>query len=233
MSFFPAINYGFWDPWLDPMKVTFDGENRLILINYGVTTIDVQTDIYSAWKRWVGQIDNQKYPQALKVIGGDPIDQTNIITPYYFLTNGWRVRPFEGNHSLTITGIILTDNNQDPLVATLQPWNISITRIVPVKAESVLSGGAAAPTAQQNAQAVWEALLSSMAGATAGGKLKSLENTVLPATYPLSAQDKAEIATEVWNQPTTATYQVNSFGEFVKTWLGTKLLSVSKYLALK
>lgn len=230
---FAHLNYGFWDPWLDPMKVTFDGTNRLILINYGETVIDVQTDIYSAWKRWATQIDNQKFSQALKVIGGDPIDQTNIITPYYFLTNGWRVRPFEGSHSLTITGILLTDNNQDPLVPTLDPWNISITRVVPVKAESVLSGGAAAPTAQQNAQAVWDALLSTMAGATAGGKLKALENTILPPTYPVSAQDKAEIAAEVWNQPTTVTYQANSFGEFFKLWVSTKLLTASKFLALK
>lgn len=233
MSHLAVINYGFWDPWLDPMKVTFDGTNKLILINTGETVLDVQRDIYSAWKRWAEQIDNLKFPPALTVVGGDPIDQTNIITPYYFLVNGWRVRPFEGSHNLTITGIILTDNNQDPLVPTLGRWNISVTRIVPLKAESVLSGGAAAPTAQQNAQAVWDALLTTMAGATAGGKLKSLENTTLPATYPLSEQDKVQIAQETWNQPTTTTYQVNSFGEFFKTWLGTKLLSVSKYLALK
>jgi hypothetical protein len=215
------------------MKVTFDGANKLILINYGETTIDVQTDIYSAWKRWVLQIDNAKFPNALKVIGGDPIDQTNVITPYYFLTNGWRVRPFEGSHSLTITGIILTEDNQDPLVSTLQNWNISVTRIVPVKAESILTGGGTAPTAQENAQAVWEALLATFASNTAAGKLRSLENTVLPSTYPLPAQDKTDIANEVWNQPTTTTYNVNSFGEFFKSWLQNKALTVSKFLALK
>lgn len=228
-----ALNYGFWDPWLDPMKVTFDGVNKLILINYGETLIDIQADLYSAWKRWVAQIDNSKYPQALKVIGGDPIDATNVITPYYFLTNGWRVRPFEGSHSLTITGIILTDDNQDPLVPTLDNWNISVTRIVPVKAESILTGGGAAPTAQENAQAVWEALLATFASNTAAGKLRSLENTILPSTYPISTQDKTDIAVSVWDQPITTTYQVNSFGEFFKLWVGSKLLTVSKFLALK
>ena len=264
-----SVNYGFWDAWLDPIRVTFDGTNKLILINYGENTIDVQRDIFSAWKRWAEQIDNLKFPLALTVVGGDPIDQTNVITPYYFLMNGWRLRPYEGSHSLTITGIILTNDNQDPLVPTLSPWNISVTRIVPIKAESVLSGGGTAPTAEQNAAAVWNALLATYAAQTAGGKLRSLENTVLPMTYPLSDQDKTDITTgvwvkptitpfgvgtmgeklksqqnittqdktdiaiEVWNQPTTATYQVNSFGEFFKVWVGTKLLTISKFLALK
>jgi hypothetical protein len=229
-----SVNYGFWDAWLDPIKVTFDGTNKLILINYGETVIDVQRDIYSAWKRWVEQIDNMKFPQALKVIGGDPIDATNVITPYYFLTNGWRIRPFEGNHKLTITGIILTDDNQDPLVPTVADWNISVTRIVPVKAESiVMPVASSAPTAEENAQAVWNAILAQFGTVgTAGAKLDTIQNTQLPTTYPISPADKQDIATEVWNQPVTTTYQVNSFGEFFKLWMTQKLLTVSKYLAL-
>lgn len=203
--------YGFWDPWLDPMKVTFDGENRLILINEGETEIDVQKDLYSCWKRWTNQIDNMKFPQALKVIGGDPINATNIITPYFFLTNGWRIRPYEGDHRLTLNGIILTDDNQDPLVPTLQAWNISVTRIVPVKSESVLIGSTA-PTASENATAVW--------GSS-------------PTAFPLSGTDKADIAHRVWNQPTDTIYDPGSFGEFFKMWFANKLLTVSKFLALK
>lgn len=194
-----SVNYGFWDAWLDPIKVTFDGTNKLILINYGETVIDVQRDIYSAWKRWVEQIDNLKWDLALTVVGGDPIDQTNVITPYYFLMNGWRIRPYEGSHNLTITGIILTSDNQDPLVPTLASWNISVTRIVPIKAESILTGGGVAPTSEQNAAAVWNSLLATYASNTAAGKLNSLENTVLPLTYPLSNQDKVDISSEVWN----------------------------------
>ena len=169
-----AVNYGFWDPWLDPIKVTFDGENRLILINNGETNIDVQADLYSAWKRWVARDDNFKFAQAFKAIGGDPINETNVITPYFFLTNGWRVRPFEGDHVLTINGILLTDDNQDPLISTERKWNISVTKIVPVKAESI---GVSAPTADENAIAVWNFLQSLVTTPnTMGGKINSLKN---------------------------------------------------------
>jgi hypothetical protein len=228
MSFL-SFNYGFWDQWLDPMKVTFDGENKLIIVNFGETVVDVQMDIYSAWKRWVSQLDNSKFPQALKVIGGDPIDETNIITPYYFLTNGWRIRPFEGHHKLTINGIILTDDNQDPLVATVQHWNISVTRIVPVKSESVLTPVPSnAPTSAENAQAVWTAILAQLAAAgNAAEKLGSLENTQLPASYPISTTDKQDIATEVWEKPISTTVP-GTFGD----WMKNKLITVSKYLSL-
>ena len=49
----------------------------------------------------------------------------------------------------------------------------------------------------------------------------------------LTDQDKTDIAVKVWNQPTTATYNTDSFGEFFKSWISNKLLSVAKFLALK
>jgi hypothetical protein len=42
--------YGYWDYWKLYHKVTFDGARRLILINTGEVLLDVQKDIYSAWK---------------------------------------------------------------------------------------------------------------------------------------------------------------------------------------
>ena len=53
-------NYGFWWEWENPQKVTFDGINKHIIINPGETQIDVQVDLYSAWKEWVHQLEITK-----------------------------------------------------------------------------------------------------------------------------------------------------------------------------
>jgi hypothetical protein len=113
-----TVNYGHWTYWGDynppefvgDQKVTFDGPNRLILINEGQTDIDVTIDIYSAWKNWSLQIDNMKYAQALTPLGGDPITSTNSVGRTYFLENGWRIQPWSSynGYILTITGNLYT-----------------------------------------------------------------------------------------------------------------------------
>lgn len=111
------FNYGewaFWDAYdpangiVGPQKVTFDGPNKLILVNYGETELDVQVDIYSNWKEWVQLYDNSKYPQAFSILGGDPIDDTRSVGITYFLENGWRIKTWEGDHQLVIDGNLYT-----------------------------------------------------------------------------------------------------------------------------
>ena len=53
-----SLHYGFYDFWeYDPERgfygnqsVTFDGPNKLIKVNQGITFLDVDVDIYSNWK---------------------------------------------------------------------------------------------------------------------------------------------------------------------------------------
>lgn len=74
-------------------KVSFDGVNKLINVLSGVTEIDVEPDLYSAWKRWVREegSDNSKYLPAFKTIGGEPTAAGQFSPKYFFLTNGWRL----------------------------------------------------------------------------------------------------------------------------------------------
>jgi hypothetical protein len=37
--------------------VTFDGPNRLIIVNDGETELEAERDIYSAWKRWMFSLE--------------------------------------------------------------------------------------------------------------------------------------------------------------------------------
>ena len=105
-------------------KVTFDGVNKLIIVNPGITELDVKIDIYSDWKEWALLTDNLKFEAALRAVGGDPISDTRNLGATFFLINGWRIRPDETDHRLIISGNIFTDPaGFSPVVATVGDFN--------------------------------------------------------------------------------------------------------------
>lgn len=91
-------------------KVDFDGENKLIIVRYGETVLDVVYDIYFPWKAWVLQGENQKYPQALRYVGGDALVGGKSLAPYFFLMNGWKIKPAEMDHTLYINGNLFVED---------------------------------------------------------------------------------------------------------------------------
>ena len=103
-----------WEEWLQYQKVTFDGINKIIYVNYGVTELNFQIDVYSAWKEWIelSSYNNSKYEQALRTVGGDPINETDgrYLGATFFLVNGWKMQTWEGNHTLNITGNVYVDD---------------------------------------------------------------------------------------------------------------------------
>ena len=119
--------YGGYDYWLLYHKVTFDGVNRLIRINYGETDIDFKIDIYSDWKEWVELRDNSKFLFAITAIGGEAVGGGQFVGSTYFLENGWKIKPWEGDHSLTIVGNYYTRDLTTPFASTDDPWSIYIT----------------------------------------------------------------------------------------------------------
>lgn len=148
--------------------VSFDGSQKLMICNPGTILIDVRL-LYSLWKTWALLDGNLKYAKAFEVVGGEPTSGDNIITPYFFVMNGWKIRPQEANHTLRVEGIILTNDQSDVFVDTLGCWRISVQSILPVYTETVLvnTGGSGLsteehnklmgiPTAQVNANAVWD-----------------------------------------------------------------------------
>jgi len=107
--------YGHWDYWELRHKVTFDGPNRLIIVNEGETEIDIQIEIYSDWKEWARFSDNLKYESALRVVGGDPTP-TGALGATYFLINGWQIQI---DHGVNFTGNVYSDDFPD-VVVTLE-----------------------------------------------------------------------------------------------------------------
>lgn len=123
------------------MAITFDpAARRIVLDSVAVTA----AEIWSRWVEWVAQSDNSKHPVALRQVGGDELGGGLLIPAYYFLLNGWRVRPMEASHLLTITGNLFVDGGGQPVVQTLGAFNVSVQYTVPVQAQAVSTGGAVA-----------------------------------------------------------------------------------------
>ena len=87
---------------------TFDGANKLITVGLNVTAFTT-TELYSDWKDWVLLSDNAKYLPALISIGNEPISASNNSPAFLFLANGWRIAPFDGEHTLIVTGNIAVE----------------------------------------------------------------------------------------------------------------------------
>ena len=118
------------------MALTFNGPQKLI--EFGSTDLIVSsTFIYSRWKEWIKQSDNAKYLVAFTTVGGDPLGNNVFITPYYFLMNGWKIRPYSQNYTLTISENLLTDDNSSPFSFPGGGYSIEVVRQFALKTETV------------------------------------------------------------------------------------------------
>lgn len=120
------------------MPIAFDPATKRIVLDS--TSVSAQT-IYSAWVDWVVVDDNIKYLPAFRSVGGDDLGAGLSIPPYYFLTNGWRIRPMEASQTLTLTGNLFVDGGGDPVVPTLGNFNVLIKSVVPVQAQGISTSG--------------------------------------------------------------------------------------------
>ena len=122
-------------------KVSFNGPQRLIVVGYEVASLDVKTDIYTAWKNWAVQDNNAMYSPAISVIGGDPIGPGLFLGSTYFLENGWKIRSYEASHSLTIVGNLYSRDGSSLFVPTLGNHNVIINTSRSNLVDTVATGG--------------------------------------------------------------------------------------------
>lgn len=132
------------------MAITLDGATkRIVLDSISVTA----AEIWSAWVDW--HATNRSWPLAFRQVGGDDLGSGLSIPPYFFLLNGWRVRPMESSHNLTITGNLFVDGGGVPVVSTLGTYQVNVNYTVPVQAQGIATGGTSGPTSSEIAAAVW------------------------------------------------------------------------------
>lgn len=158
------------------MSVTFDPGNRRIVIDDGVTSVSARS-IYSRWKEWVQT--QPQYEPAFRVVGGDPIGGGLFVASYFFLINGWRVRPYEGNHTLVIDGNLIVDGGGVPVVQTIGNFNVSVQLTVPVQAQGISTSGSTGPTAADIWSHPSRTLTSS--GTGGGATLAEIESSTILA----------------------------------------------------
>jgi len=129
------------------MAITFNASTKIIQLDSA--NVSAAT-IWSRWVDWFCTSDNSKYLPAMEVIGGNQIDGSIYIPSYFYLLDGWRIRPMESNHNLEITGNIIVQGGGDPIVNTVGTYQVNVRFTVPVAAQLIGN----IPTASQNAAAV-------------------------------------------------------------------------------
>lgn len=158
------------------MAYTFDGPNKLIILSLGTTDVDMR-DLYSRYKEWVLVGDNAKYLLALSYIGADPVPGGQLGTTF-FLENGWKIRPFEGDHTLVISGNLYSRDGSDTVINTIGSYNVRVISVISTLVETVVTGGGGGLTAPQVRDAVWNANLSVYGAGTAGERVDSIPDSV-------------------------------------------------------
>lgn len=131
------------------MAIVIDPAALRIVLDSSTVTVRA---IYAAWVDWLTLGDNAKYLPAFRSVGGDDLGGGLLIPPYYFLTNGWRVRPMEASQTLTVEGNLFVDGGGDPIVPTLGTFQVLTKLVVPVQAQGISTGGSGGLTTGQAAQ---------------------------------------------------------------------------------
>lgn len=131
------------------MAITLNGSTKRIILDSASVSA---AQIWSAWVDW--HEANQQWSLAFQLVGGNALGGGLFIPPYFFLMNGWRVRPMEASHNLTITGNLFVDGGGVPVVGTLGTYQVNVNYTVPVQAQGIATSGSTGPTASEIAAAV-------------------------------------------------------------------------------
>jgi hypothetical protein len=131
------------------MAFTIDGATKLITLD------SASVSAAQIWSRWVDwHPANTEWPLAFQLVGGIALGGGLFIPPYFFLLNGWRVRPMNSDHNLTITGNLFVEGGGVPVVATQDVHQVNVNYTVPVQAQGISTSGSTGPSASEIAAAV-------------------------------------------------------------------------------
>lgn len=116
---------------------TFDYVNLIITLPSGQSQVDVERDLYSAWKRSQQANDEPEtgaYP-AFRAIGGDPLTPGIDAGAYFFIRNdlGWRIKPAEEDATILVSGNLAPEDSSLPiLIPTTGDFSVLIAGLQPI-----------------------------------------------------------------------------------------------------
>ena len=183
---FAVLNYGSYDLWQNYHKVTFDGPNKIIRVNEGVTELDIKVDVFSDWKEWVSSMsDNAYWVPAVRTICGDPTVSGQRAGDIYFLQNNWKLYIYLTK--VKVTGVLFSDNFDSAY------YDFNGVIQFPIQVASLVSG------------------ISSSSGATAADVWSYSTRTLTTAAGPTAS----EIADAVWDETYTGHDTDGTFGHLL------------------
>ncbi len=109
---------------------TFDGVNLVMTLPINQSRVDVDSDLYTAWKTFqLANKRNMRFPPAFRTIGGDELTPGIDAGAYYFIRNdlGWRIRPAEQSQNILFVGNLAPE---DSSVAIVIPTVGSFTNLL-------------------------------------------------------------------------------------------------------
>ena len=101
-------------------KVTFDGVNKIIQVQPGITELFFDTDVYAVWKTWASS--NLNYLQAIQKYGGETLIPNQLFISYAFIMlNGWKIRPDPVQNILTIKSNVFASDGSNIYILPVGP----------------------------------------------------------------------------------------------------------------
>jgi hypothetical protein len=173
------------------MALSFNGITKVITLSPGTIELGVR-DLWSRWVDWLLTSDNSKYPIAFEQVGGNDIDLIagTSIPVYIFMVNGWKIKPQEADHTLTVNdGILLVSGGGDPFNDTTGSYVVRINYQQPVQAITVSTGGGggSSPSAATIADAVWDEQKTGHSTTNSYGKIIQDLETLIKQVKSLTA----------------------------------------------
>ncbi len=126
--------------------MVFDGDGLCVTIP-STGSFAVETNFYSAWKEWVAQSDNAKYPPAFDTTGGDAVGGGQEIAPYFFCRNdlGWRIKMPQQDGEIVVTGNLFPRDPNLPLFEQTAGFDSFLRLEVSTRAVAVNTGSGVLP----------------------------------------------------------------------------------------
>lgn len=92
------------------MPITFDPVNKLIKITSPTTNVAAQT-LYSESMNWAEELENIIYDVPMDANGKFELGTGIHSDVIYRLLSGWKLKWFDGDKTVSISGTLITDNN--------------------------------------------------------------------------------------------------------------------------
>ena len=135
---------------------TFDGPNKIISCALGTYSFSA-SGIYSRWKDWL-QDDPERMrfePAFSGSVGGESLGGGVFVGGYFFLQNGWSIRPMEQDHQLILSGNLFPiPDNAALFTSTLGDFQVIVGMRTSSLTQQVVSstgGGGSTDTTTLNA----------------------------------------------------------------------------------